>query len=104
MGLLLCSLVSDKGRKFSTLGDCFPNGEMVVPFAETPLDDLVGLLSLLRVWGWEIEVYLYRGEVLQRAVYWQTDDTTKASVQGCKLVLFGNGDEKWVVEEAKSMK
>lgn len=41
--------VSDKGRKFSTLGLWFPNGEMVVPFAEAPLDDLIGLLSLLRV-------------------------------------------------------
>lgn len=43
---MFVSTVSDKGRKFSTPGVCFPNGKMVVPFAEAFLGNLIGLLSL----------------------------------------------------------
>lgn len=66
--LVFVSTVSDKGRKFSTLGGCFSNGEMVVPFAEAPLDDLIGLLSQLSLRMRNRGLFV-QGEVLQRAVY-----------------------------------
>lgn len=49
-GLLVCFLVQ-QGIKVgsSSLLEFFPNDEMVFPFTEAPLDDLIGLLNLLKV-------------------------------------------------------